>query len=374
MASDQKEYIVIFGAGDLGREVLSLLRAININVCAFTDNDRQKRALVIDGLECVAPEDLSKESIVIVSVLNNTACKNVIHQLENMGITSILNVQDIVDGIILAGGTEYDMLLKKADRLDLLLNYYLDVIKLGNTPDYPRKNIDFTNTRIAVYTGNFGNYDDIFEPEWTGSNVDFYYISDNKTDLNKLNKMKWINAKDVIPDAIKGNKERNRYIKMNPVRLFPDYRYTLYVDGTDQIVGDIRKLLYESVTGINCFNHPYRDCIYKEALACIAYKKADYMQIHRQLEEYRQAGMPVHYGLAELGVIGLDTHNKNGIKIIEEWQKEFQKYPYRDQISFAYILWRNGISVNELGIMGPDRRENDFLKVHQHCYEKKSLA
>lgn len=64
--------IVLFGAGNLGRRTLGLLRAIGRDVAAFIDNDPHRWGDVIDGVPVLSPDDGSSrfaaEGLVVVTI------------------------------------------------------------------------------------------------------------------------------------------------------------------------------------------------------------------------------------------------------------------------------------------------------------------
>jgi hypothetical protein len=43
---------------------------------------------------------------------------------------------------------------------------------------------------------------------------------------------------------------------------------------------------------------------------------------------------------------------------MEEWWKEFIEYSKRDQISLPYVLWKNGIKINDVNELGKDLSTN----------------
>jgi FkbM family methyltransferase len=60
IAGDQKESMILFGAGKLGKSTLSRLRTLGINPLAFADNNMALWGKQIDGLPVYSPEDIVK--------------------------------------------------------------------------------------------------------------------------------------------------------------------------------------------------------------------------------------------------------------------------------------------------------------------------
>jgi FkbM family methyltransferase len=59
LRAQPKTPIVLFGAGNLGRRTLSLLRAYGFDVAAFIDNDRARWGDAVDGVPVLSPDDAS---------------------------------------------------------------------------------------------------------------------------------------------------------------------------------------------------------------------------------------------------------------------------------------------------------------------------
>lgn len=53
-------------------------------------------------------------------------------------------------------------------------------------------------------------------------------------------------------------------------------------------------------------------------------------------------------------------------EIMNAWWEEFRRFPKRDQISFPYILWKKGISQEDIGILGENIRENPYFRLVEH--------
>ena len=92
--------------------------------------------------------------------------------------------------------------------------------------------------KIAVYTAIFNDYDWLKDPVIETSGIDFICY----TDSNKMSSKKWkvikLDLGDMSPSLM------NRKIKLlYPYTELSQYDYTLYVDGSILIKGDILKFL-----------------------------------------------------------------------------------------------------------------------------------
>ena len=162
-----------------------------------------------------------------------------------------------------------------------------------------------------------------------------------------------INISEVVPDNIKAPKLQNRYCKMHGHAIFKQYEYSIYLDGNVRILQDISDYInLTNESGIAFYKHEVRDCIYDEGMAVMFLNKVDPHKIKLQLREYAEKGMPAKYGLLAGGAI-FRNHKRNlGNQIMENWWREYIKWPTRDQISLMYVLWNMGIDVMDIGIVG----------------------
>ena len=58
--------------------------------------------------------------------------------------------------------------------------------------------------------------------------------------------------------------------------------------------------------------------------------------------------MPHNYGLLETCVIARKHNLDICKKVMNDWWNEFMHTPRRDQLSLTYVLYKNGITVDEV--------------------------
>lgn len=129
----------------------------------------------------------------------------------------------------------------------------------------------------------------------------------------------------------------HREIKICPHRFF-SFDAALWIDGRTQVTCDLNNFV-DGKTGIWVMEHPVRDCIYQEAIACIDQQKDDPIVIRQQMDRYIAEGYPEHNGLCATGII-YRTNNLITRKCMEEWYQEVLYHSVRDQLSFNYIAWK----------------------------------
>ena len=237
-------------------------------------------------------------------------------------------------------------------------------IALHNTcteePDY------FLEEKIAIYTCIIGAYDKIAEPLFCPDNCDFYIVTDQ--DVPSTSIWKKVEVDRQLDELKKlSNVEINRYFKMHPHILFPEYRYSIYLDGNIQPISDLTEFVnLIGKSGIAAHRHSFRNCVYKEAEVLSYLKKDDPKRIREHVNYLRNSKMPENYGLIECNVIAREHHNSVCKAIMKSWWEEFIKHSKRDQISFAHALYVNGVSVDDVATLGNNVFENNAIKKYGH--------
>lgn len=221
--------------------------------------------------------------------------------------------------------------------------------------------------KIVVYTCITGNYDTLKDPFIINKNIDYIAFSDD-LQLSQNTKWKIYN----IPDNIKNmdNILINRYIKMHPHILFPNYDYSIYLDGNVEIISDLSNLIsatYNMKSGIAMHRHQLRDCIYDEVKACKILKKGNYKKMDKQITKYKIEGFPKKFGMLEATVIVSNLKNINTAKIMEKWWKEFKNSEsMRDQIALHYVIWKLGYTLDDFGNLGNNVYMNPKFRIKIH--------
>ena len=222
--------------------------------------------------------------------------------------------------------------------------------------------------RLAVYTCVFGGYDDVEEPFIRGKYCDYYIVSDKK--INPKSRWQQIEPKeypegfDEWHPAIK-----NRYFKMHPDILFPEYKYSLYMDGNVIPVVDLYPFLIKmkrkhSLFGL--FNQPIWNCLYDMTEILIVEDLVNRDGAESQLNRYLLEGFPKQWGLFECNFILREHHQEKCKAVMDTWWKEYLNGEKRDQMCFTYALWKNGFMFEEVCNFGKNWRKNARLKEKAH--------
>lgn len=325
-----KRNIYIFGVGKMGTGPCYLfLQRNQVEITAFLDNNNDKwNKEIIDNIYCLRPDILSdKPNSVCIILVSNKYRNEIEEQIKQLNRECfIMDEKSIISCI------ENELFM------------FSDLKNIVQIPSCQRK-------KIALYTAVSGNYDDIPLPALYMPNVDYFYISEQPKE--HMGPYQWIDMNEVIPYKNLDNRRKGRYCKTHPHVIFPQYDYSIYIDGHIKNNEDIQRYYLElNHKFMATWLHNERDCIYEEGAACVLYQKDDVDVIRKQLKQYFEEGMPRHFGLFATAVILREHNNRICIKIMEEWWKEILTKSVRDQLSLTYVLWKNGLSTQDIGVMG----------------------
>ena len=195
---------------------------------------------------------------------------------------------------------------------------------------------DIENNELVIYTAFTGDYDSLKEPEFIDKDAKYVCFTQNP-DL-KSDTWEIIQMEDSTLDD---NRIAKQY-KVFPNKYFPDYKYSFWLDGTFKIKGSIREYVYKYInSSMLTVVHPERDCIFDEAAASMHFPRYSNYTMTKQVEKYRNEGMPLHYGLPVLGALFRKHDDPEIISLMEQWWKEIIIFTNQDQLSFSYLMWKN---------------------------------
>lgn len=326
----KKENVKVFawGAGMIGTGMgYEFLKKLDIKIDFFCDSDSEKWGNdVKDGIKCVSPYEMKKYDEVVCFVLVGIKAEfEVCQELQKMGITKYVTCMEL-------------------NTTNLFLYDCFPFLK---------------QPRIVVYTCISGDYDKLIIPEYISEECDYYFISEK--DITNGTIYKWINLDDVLPIKGLDNTRKNRYCKINVHEIFPQYDYSIYVDGNIKIISDIAMCLADiKRSGVAVSGKSSSLCTYVEALRCIGTQKDDKEKIIRQMERYYKEGMPRYFGEFLCNVLVRNHTNPTCKKLMEDWWNEVYRESKRDQLSFPYVLWKNGLTAEDVGAITENPRQGSY--------------
>ncbi len=328
------------------------------NIVCFTDNNASMWGkTVIDGLKCVPPDELTKygDDMIVVLLVQECYQEAISRQLEAVNVKSI--------------GIKMEWL-----HANYLIEKYLDIHLpdvWGGSMDMGQYNkaID-KDKRIAVYTCIVGDYDDLIQPLVEDSRCDYYYLGLSRPE--NIGVYKWIDITGKFPDAVSRDYHRiNRYCKIHPHIFFPQYDYSVYIDGSIQIQTTISHLLSKRGNiGIASYGMPFVADTYEHATS-MWYRNGrgesdGRIRIRNQMQRYAKEGFPRFFGFTENGVLVREHCNENCIRVMDTWWSEVLNYSRRDQLSFMYAIWKNGFTMQDIGFIGDTLRNGPEFSVKDH--------
>lgn len=202
-----------------------------------------------------------------------------------------------------------------------------------------------TNTKV-VYTCITAHYDELYNHTYMNPDWDYVCFTDDLTIANDNNSL-W-QLRPLVYTKLDPVRNQ-RWHKLHAHSLFPEYEYSLWIDSnidilTPAVFDDVYTAI-ENKQQISIAPHPERDCLYDEMQACIDHKKDTLENMHSQIENYKTAGFPSHYGLFETNIM-FRSHNSSKImKVMNDWWRWIKNYSKRDQLSLTYVLWKNKVMV-----------------------------
>ena len=183
----------------------------------------------------------------------------------------------------------------------------------------------------------FGDYDDLKEPTVVSDGWKYICISD------KHHKSKVWKTKILKLDGLT-DKQKSGYV-LTQLHRIVNFDYACVVGGQIQINTDLNNFVFKE--DFVSLDHPSRNCIYKEAQACILLDKDNPKVIAKQMYKYLDEGYPVNNGMIQTGISF--RNDSNLIRtFMNRWWHEIQTYSQRDQLSFNYVKHQIPISHKEL--------------------------
>ena len=139
-----------------------------------------------------------------------------------------------------------------------------------------------------------------------------------------------------------------RYYKTHPHLFFINYDLSIYVDSSYEIKGNLDEFLLRILSpniSIYIYEHPNRNCIYKEFNAVLLYKKEKLPIVNSVKKRYNKLKFPDNVGLGENSLIVRMHNEKKCINLMNQWYNEISLYSHRDQLSFSFVFWKSGYKI-----------------------------
>lgn len=187
----------------------------------------------------------------------------------------------------------------------------------------------------VCYTAIFGDYDDLKRPFVTKQpGWKFVCFTDQNIESDY-----WEIKK--VPLIGETPSKTARWYKINAHKCL-DSEHSLWLDATFCINTNLNRWWKRFIPPFTTIDHPFDDCIYKDANSCLQLGKGEPEKIKEQINFYYQDGLPEHFGLISSGVL-MREHTKEVNAFCEQWWHQVARFSSRDQIAFTYAYWNNPI-------------------------------
>ncbi|MDO4628505.1 MAG: DUF616 domain-containing protein [Planctomycetia bacterium] len=219
------------------------------------------------------------------------------------------------------------------------------------------------HSKKVVYTCITNNYDDLhairahryIAPEW-----DYVCFTDNPEVIAQ----KTVGIWEVRPLVVTNldYTRQNRYHKILPHRIFPEYDESIYIDANINILSPwVFERIKEMKTDFVLPQHALRTCIYQEMEEVRTLGWVDNTLAEEQLQAIRKSGIPYNYGLSENRFLYRKHHKPQMVSMMEEWWQWLIQYTQRDQLSLMPILWRNTLQLEKYTFPSTQLQPQNFL-------------
>jgi len=179
--------------------------------------------------------------------------------------------------------------------------------------------------KTAIIKGLFGSYDFWVDPRIVEDDVDYHVF----TDQNIKSKVYTIHKTNRTPKI-------ERLIKIETWKYLPGYDRYIWLDSNMHPKAPMPSIPEADIV---CLEHPARDCVYEEFLACVRLRKDDERLMAQQVNGYLEEGYPEKNGMAQTGLL-IRTPTDEVKEHARLWAEEVKNKSRRDQLSFNYCLWQ----------------------------------
>jgi hypothetical protein len=181
-----------------------------------------------------------------------------------------------------------------------------------------------------IFTALFGNYEELKEP--TFITPGWKYICFTDQEIESIN---WAIIQSQYKEKTEDARSVARWFKI----MKQEGDQSIWIDASFQINCNLDDFWNEHFKApFTAINHPVRNCMYKEAWACMK-RKLGGTDVVKQMERYRDEGLPEKNGLISSGIL-LRNNSEQTKEFCDLWWKQVLSGSIRDQIGFAYAAWK----------------------------------
>lgn len=334
-AQERTQEVCIWGAGYIGTHFgLQMLKKRGIHVDYYCDSNPSLWGTeVAEGIRCISPKEIKGRNVICFVMVSNQALDIICDYACSIGVKNVVTYNDLCE---LEADTYYHFKSRK---------------------------------QIAAYTCIVGDYDRLEEPLSISDECDYYVISDKKDMHESI--FKYIDIEDCIPRHIEDNVRKNRYCKINAHNIFPQYRYSVYFDGSIRLKKNLSQKVHElpSTRIMALAENPVK-CLYIDAMRAAEQGRDTKEILMKQVEKYWLDGMPEYFGSVLCGVLIREHNNPVCRKLMDEWWEQVEQFSRRDQVSFPYVIWKNGYGIGDVATVNGKKLFSDKYLLLERYHAK----
>jgi hypothetical protein len=224
--------------------------------------------------------------------------------------------------------------------------------------------------KLVIYTCVTGGYDQIKPVVKKYSNFDYFCFTDSAVPESQTNG--W----QVFPVEPQENpKNQNRYYKILPHRIpeIAEYEYSLYIDGSINIVGDLQQwsgTILESKPAMALYAHRKRSSVAEEIISVAQRKQAPLWELADFADRLRENQWIGCNQLFDCCLLLRSSHNEEVVKAMETWWRFYLEGPERDQLHFPRACAQNNFSPQALAPFGK-RLDERYFVVGRHINDSR---
>nr|WP_084021137.1 glycosyltransferase [Microvirga flocculans] len=222
--------------------------------------------------------------------------------------------------------------------------------------------------KIVFYTAIFGEYDNLLLPERIDPEIDYICFTDRPRNTYGVWQMRPSPYHHPDPARVA------RWVKTHPHELFPEHEVAVWLDANIVLKGEVRRyidLVRSEDAHLGLVPHPHRNCFYDEAEACKRLGKDASKAIDRQVEHYRQHGLPLNQPLFETGFMVVPLRSHETARALHVWWQQIEGFSRRDQLGLAWVIHAfPEFRIAALLPRGASVRDHEDFKYFRHTHAR----
>ena len=226
---------------------------------------------------------------------------------------------------------------------------------------WEQKNNRKSKTKKVLYTCITNDFDDLEEIKglkYTDNDFDYICFTDNEEHIKKGRIGIW-ETRPLVCNKY-SNSLNNRWHKINPHLLFPEYTESVYIDGNVNILtSKFFDMIKNTDKDILIPEHPMKADMYQEIVSCCGpFNERDFSE--KIANQFKDEGFPINYGMFENNVIYRKHHEPDIISIMKGWWSYMEAGAKRDQVCLAYLFWKHNRKIKEYAFETPRSDYQNF--------------